>query len=186
MGRRAGAMLNALAAPPEPAACPLKARLMKRKNVPALIIIMLMSVLYIIPSVWMLVTLLVTGRFEFPFYVFEGLSRELGFGFLIAFGLLFVPVLLVLLVERSRRRGGSQRRSLGLTLGLLVGLMLVMTAVPLVSTLLRGAGALPLGEASPILVFGALPLLVVAFTVLVLAPGLLRDGDGGSRTGSDA
>ncbi len=152
---------------------------MKRSNLPIWIVIGALSLLFVLPTLAMLAILISQGRFEFPMELFSGAEVEFGPGFLFATALILIPVALVVLVERSRRRTGDRRRTLGLTLGLLVALMLLLTLVPIISSLTGGLAAFPLRDISPILIFAALPLLVVVFAALVLLPGVLRRNGGG-------
>ncbi len=146
---------------------------MKQKNTPLLVMIAVLALLFIVPFVLALVTLVVYGRFALPGGLFTGLLAELDANFVLALLITTLPLMLVWAVEANRQREGGSRRSLGLTLGLIVLLMVAVTAVPAVA-FLRPLGGLPPGDALAILAVVALPLITVVFVVAILLPGLAR------------
>ncbi len=145
----------------------------KRENLPMLLILGLLILLFVGPMVVMLIELILIGEFAFPTYVFRGVLAEVNLGFFFGLALLVVPVALVYLVDRARQRGVSQRRRIGLTLGLLMGLMLVMTAIPVVS-FSGGFSALAASDITWMLFYAGLPLIAVALTAAIVLPEVGR------------
>jgi hypothetical protein len=161
---------------------------MNRKNLPILGIVGILGVMFIIPFVLAVITLIVYGEFALPQGAFSALLTELDPNIILGLLIAALPLLLVWAVEANRRRGAGGERTVGLTLGLLVALMLAATAVPFVSYL-RPLADMPPRYALAILTVVALPLILILLIVLLLLPGVLRtDGpeskarrrDGGS------
>lgn len=147
----------------------------KPKNTPLLFIVGILMLLFIIPFILALITLVAYGEFRVPDGAWMGgLLAELDANFILAMVMTVMPLLLVWTVESSRARAGLDRRkATGLTLGLLIALMIGATAVPVVFYL-RPLADVPPGHALAILSVVGLPLLVVIFTVALLLPGLLN------------
>jgi hypothetical protein len=140
----------------------------------------ILMLLFVIPFILALVTLIAYGEFRVPDASWMGgLLAGLDANFLLAMVITVMPLLLVWAVESSRARAGQdRRRTTGLTLGLLIALMVVATAVPVVAYL-RPLAGVPTGQAVAILSVVALPLLVVIGIVALLLPGVLsRQADG--------
>ena len=148
------------------------------KHTPLYIMIAILMLLFIIPFILALITLIAYGEFSVPDASWMGgLLAELDANFLLAMVITIVPLLMVWAVESSRARAGlDRRRSTGLTLGLLIGLMVIVTAVPVVAYL-RPLADVPPGHALAILSVVALPLLVVIVLVALLLPGVLARKD---------
>jgi len=154
-----------------------------RKHTPLYIMIGILMLLFVIPFILALITLIAYGEFSVPDASWMGgLLAQLDANFLLAMVITILPLLMVWAVESSRSRAGlDRRRSTGLTLGLLIALMVVATAVPVVAYL-RPLADVPTGHALAILSVVALPLLVVVGIVAMLLPGVLaRQADGNSE-----
>jgi len=145
-----------------------------RKNTPLYVMIGTLMLLFVIPFILALITLIAYGEFSVPDAAWMGgLLTELDANFLLALVITIMPLLMVWAVESGRARSGlDRRRSTGLTLGLLIGLMVVATAVPVVAYL-RPLADVPVGHALAILSVVALPLLIVVIMVALLLPGVL-------------
>ncbi|HLV44341.1 MAG TPA: hypothetical protein VKY39_05260 [Aggregatilineales bacterium] len=151
---------------------------MKRSNTPLVVIIGILLLLFVVPFVLALIMLAIYGEFTLPSGLFvEGLLAELDANFVLALLLTVLPVIGVWLVESSRRRGVDQRRSLTLTLVMLVLVMAGVTAIPLISAL-RPLAGFPPGQAFAILAVVALPLFLIMLIAALLLPEARRHGDG--------
>ncbi len=146
---------------------------MKQTNTPLLVMIAVLALLFVVPFALALVTLLAYGRFAPPEGLFTGVQAELDANFVLVLLITALPLMLVWAVEANRRRAGGGQRTLGLTLGLIVLLMIAVTAVPAIA-FLRPLGGLPPGDALAILAVVALPLITVVFAVALLLAGLGR------------
>ncbi len=152
---------------------------MDRKNLPILGIVGILGVMFVIPFVLAMITLIVYGEFALPQGAFSALLTELDPNIILGVLIAALPLLLVWAVEANRGRGVGGERAVGLTLGLLIALMIAATAVPFLSYL-RPLSGMPPRYALAILTVVALPLILILFIVLLLLPGLLR-ADGGVR-----
>ncbi len=151
---------------------------MRQTNTPLIIIIAILALMFVVPFVLALFTLLAYGQFALPTGLFGGVLAELDANFVLALFITALPLLLVWAVEANRRRAGGGR-SLGFTLALIILLMLAVTAVPLVA-FLRPLAGVPAGQALALVALIAFPLIVVLFAAAILLPGLTgRGGDGG-------
>ncbi len=147
---------------------------MKQNNTPIYVIIGVLALLFVVPFVLALITMIAYGEFALPSGLFSRLYGELDANFALALLLTVLPLVMVWAVERAlRRSGGGGVRSQGITLALLVLLMLAVTAVPLVS-FMRPLARIPAAQRATLIGFVALPLLVVTFAVVILVPELLR------------
>lgn len=133
-----------------------------------LAIVGILGVMFIIPFVLALLTLIVYGEFALPQGAVSGVLTEIDPNIILGLLIAGLPLLLVWAVETNRRRG---ERTVGLTLGLLVALMLAATAVPFISYL-RPLRGLPPRHALAILTVVALPLILIVLVALLLLPGL--------------
>lgn len=157
-----------------------------RKNNPLYIMIGILMLLFVVPFILALITLLAYGEFRVPDAAWMGgLMTELDANFLLAMVMTVMPLLMVWAVESSRAKAGmDRRRATGLTLGLLIALMIGVTVVPVVFYL-RPLAAVPTGQALAILSIVALPLLIVVVVVTLLLPGVLaRRRNGNGETGT--
>lgn len=150
---------------------------MKRSNAPLLAIIGVLMVMFVVPFILAVITLIVYGEFALPTeLVAGGLLAELDANFVLALLITVLPVLFVWFIESNRRAGGSQRRSMTLTLIMLVLLMAAVTAVPVIS-MLRPLSAVPPAQAFAMIAVIALPLLLVLFVAALLMPEARRQPD---------
>jgi hypothetical protein len=149
----------------------------QRPNTSLLFIVGILMVLFIIPFVLALITLVAYGEFAVPTDLFGGVLGELDANFVLALLMTILPLLMVWAIETRRGQAGGARRSVGLTLGLLVALVAIVTAVPLLA-FFRPLSRLPAGQALAIVSCLALPLLVVIFAVAIVLPGHLRQEHG--------
>lgn len=149
---------------------------MKRSNAPLVAIIGILMLMFVVPFVLAVVTLIVYGQFSLPTgLVAEGLLAELDANFVLMVLLTVLPMLMVWLIETTRQ-SGDRRRSLTLTLAMLILLMAGVTAIPFIAAL-RPLSAFPPGQAFAILAVVALPLLLVMFIAAVLLPEVRRGRD---------
>jgi len=145
---------------------------------PLYVIVGTLGVLFVVPFILSVIVTLIYGEFTLPGVSFlSGVLNELDANFVLAMLLTALPLALVGVIEATRRRLGSRRRSAGLTLGLLVLMMVAMTAAP-VATAIRPLSALAPGAALAIVLFAALPLLIVTLGAAIVLPGLLRGSEG--------
>lgn len=150
---------------------------MKRSNTPLLAIIGILMLLFIVPFVLAVITLIAYGEFALPTgLVADGLLAEFDANFVLMLLVTALPVLFVWLIESSRGKG-DRRRSLTLTLGMLVALIAAVTAVPFIASL-RPLSGFPPGQALPILAVVALPVLLMMFMAAILLPEARRRRDG--------
>ncbi len=150
---------------------------MKHSNAPLLAVIGILMVMFVIPFVLAVITLIAYGEFALPSgLLVEGLLAEFDANFVLMLLVTALPALFVWLIESSRSRG-DRRRSLTLTLVMLVVLVGAVTAVPFIASL-RPLSAFPPGQALPILAVVALPLLAVMFIAAILLPEARRRHDG--------
>lgn len=149
---------------------------MKRSNVPLIAVTGILVALFVIPFILAVIFTLAYGEFALPPAEFvTAVLAELDANFVLAMLITALPLALVAAIEGYRRQRGGGRRSLALTVGLLVLLMAAVTAVPLIA-FLRPLSGLPGGAVLAILLFAALPLLAVMFAAAIVLPGLRGDG----------